>query len=200
MADGNIQAARTKLGRAVQRLTEPRPGVYHTGTYYAPSLYQCLQSDLAGTQGDTRTPAKSVPPIWIDASMLRGEIDTQTIKWLAVPGSTPERLQKLVFKTWRPQDTDYVRDMSRTINGWCDSIVCLIDPEAQKYISAACPSCGKEMVYRRNSAGDQVRQPALKLVVSQGCTCQACGAFWAPEKFMFLGRLLGYEMPEGVLE
>lgn len=197
MTDGNIQHARTKLGRAVQRLTAPQPAVYHDCTLYAPSLYQCLQSDLAGTQGDTRTPAKSLPPIWIDASMLRTEIDTQTIKWMPVPGTTPDRLQKLSFKTWRPQDTDFVRDMARTVSGWCDSILNLLDPESQKFISAPCPSCGKELVYRRDSAGDQVRQPALKLVVSQGCTCQACGAHWPPEKFLFLGRLLGYDLPEG---
>lgn len=201
MADGNIQAARTKLGRAVQKLTAPRPAVYHAGTFYAPSLYNCLISDLAGTQGvDHKSHAKSQPPIWIDASMLRTEIDVQTVKWLPVPGETPDRLQRLSFKTWRPQDTDHVREMARIVAGWCDSILNLLDPEGHKFISAPCPSCGKELIYRRDSAGDQVRQPALKLVVSQGCTCQACGAFWAPEKFLFLGRLLGYEIPEGVLE
>ena len=200
MADGNIQAARTKLGRAVQRLTAPRPGVYHDVTLYAPSLYNALVSDLAGTQGDTRTPAKSLPPIWIDASMLICQIDTQTIKWMPVPGYTPDRLQKLSCKTWRPQDTDHVRDMAHQINAWCDSILNLLDPEGHKFISAPCPSCAVQLVYRRDSAGEQVRQPALKLVVSQGCTCQACGAFWAPDKFLFLGRLLGYDIPEGVLE
>lgn len=201
MTDGNIHAARTKLGRAVQKLTAPRPAMYPSGTFYAPSLYDALVSDLGGTQGmDHKSHAKSQPPIWLDASMLASEIDAQAIKWLPVPGHTKDRLQKLSFKSWRPQDTDVVRGMARTINGWCDSILNLLDPESQKYISAPCPSCGKELIYRRDSAGEQVRQPALKLVVSQGCTCQACGAFWEPEKFVFLGRLLGYELPEGVLE
>ena len=70
MADGNIQAARTRLGHAVRRLTQPRAGVYHDRTLYAPSLYSCLLDDVAGTQGDTRTPANSVPPIWLDATFI----------------------------------------------------------------------------------------------------------------------------------
>ena len=201
MADGNIQAARTKLDRAVKRLTEKRMGVYHDCTLYAPSLYDALKSDLAGTQGDTRTPAKSLPPIWLDASMLRTDIDTQTLKWMAVPGNTPQRLQLLNAKTWRPQDTEQVTKMAGTVDTWCEAIMNLLDPQDRKFIAgAACPSCGRKIVYRKDSAGDTVRQPALKLVVSQGCTCQACGAYWAPDKFMFLGRLLGYELPEGVLE
>lgn len=200
MADGNIQAARTRLGRAVQRLTAPRPAVYHDTTRYAPSLYSCLKDDLAGTQGDTRTPAKSLPPIWIDASQLRMDIDAQTVKWLPVPGGTPDRLQRLSFKSWRPQDFDTVSSIAAKVDLWCENIINLLDPESRKFIEgAACPRCGKTWVYRRDSGGDHVRQPALKLVVSQGCTCQACQAFWAPEKFMFLGRLLGYQTPEGVV-
>lgn len=201
MTDGNIQAARTKLGRAVQRLTAPHPAVYHDVTLWAPSLYARLQDGLAGTQGDTRTPAKSLPPIWIDASMLLQQIDRQTIKWAPIPGETTTRLQKLSFQTFRPQDTKLVTEIAHTVDGWCESILNLLDPQDRKFISgAACPSCGKETVYRKDSAGETVRQPALKLVVSQGCTCQSCNAFWAPEKFLFLGRLLGYEIPEGVLE
>ena len=209
MAEGNIQAARTRLGRAVQRLTAPRPAVYHDRTLYAPSLYSCLLEDLAGTQGDTRTPAKSLPPIWIDASQLRFDIDTQTVRWMPVPGphppwsasGTPWRLQTLAFKTYRPQDTKMVDAIAAKVDTWCESIINLLDPESRKFIEgAACPSCGKTWVYRRDSGGDHVRQPALKLVVSQGCTCQACQAFWEPEKFMFLGRLLGYETPEGVVD
>jgi hypothetical protein len=200
MPDGNIQHARTKLGRAVQRLTGPQIAVYDV-TVYAPSLYDCLKSDLAGTQGDTRTPAKSLPPLWLDASMLLQDIDVQTVKWIPIPGRTPDRLQRLSFQAFRPQDTDLVTTMASTVEHWCESILNLLDPQSRKFISGApCPSCGKKTVYRKDSAGETVRQPALKLVVSQGCTCQACGAFWAPEKFLFLGRLLGYEIPEGVLE
>lgn len=201
MGEGNIQAARTRLGRAVQRLTAPLPGVYHDVTLWAPSLYQQLLNDLAGQSGDTRTPAKSLPPLWIDASQLLGEIDGRAKSWCPIPGDTPTRLQKLSFQGWRPQDTDLVSKMAWQVDSWCESILNLLDPEDRKFVEgASCPACSKSLVYRRDSAGEMVRQPALKIVVSQGCTCQACGAFWAPEKFLFLGRLLGYDVPEGVLE
>jgi hypothetical protein len=54
-------------------------------------------------------------------------------------------------------------------------------------------------VYHRDSAGELVRQPALQIGV-WGCECMACRAFWAPDRFVFLARVLGYELPEGVLE
>lgn len=197
----NIVAARTAWERSVRKLCRPRPAVYHDTTVYVPSLYDALVSEKAGAQGDTRTPAKSLPPLWLDAVLLVQEIDTQTRKWMPKPGTTPQRLDMLTERSWRPQDTDEVRDMSRRVEGWCESIVNLLDPESRKFIEgASCPSCGKRIVYRKDSAGEQVRQPALKVVMSQGCTCQACGAFWAPDRFLFLGRLLGYELPEGVLE
>lgn len=201
MADGNIQAARTKLGRAVQRLTAPRPAVYHDRTLYAPSLYACLLDDVAGTQGDTRTPAKSLPPIWIDATQLRFDIDTQSLKWLPVQGTTPERLQLLSAKSFRPQDFDMVNTIAAKVDTWCESIINLIiNPKARKYISAPCPACNQERVYRRDSGGDNVREPALKWTANVGFECAACKAHWAPDQTLFFSKLLGFELPEGVLE
>ncbi len=34
--------------------------------------------------------------------------------------------------------------------------------------------CGASTVYRKDSARERVRVPALHLVADQGCTCQAC--------------------------
>jgi predicted RNA-binding Zn-ribbon protein involved in translation (DUF1610 family) len=198
--DGNIVAARTRLGRAVQDLTGPRMAVYHDVTVYAPSLYAQLSDDLAGTQGDTRTPAKSLPPLWIDAVQLLGDIDRQVVKWAPIPGDTPSRLARLSFNGWRPQDSRLVSEIAAKVDAWCESIIHLLDPQAVKHISAPCPQCGKQTVYRRDSAGEQVRSPALRVVVNQGCTCQACGAFWEPTKYLFLCKLLGFDMPTGVLE
>lgn len=199
MSDGNIQAARTRLGRAVQDLTGPRSGMHGGDVVTGPSIYQQLCSDLAGTQGDTRTPAKSLPPLWIDAAQLLYDIDSQTHRWLPVPGRTPQRLQMLAFQTWRPQDTDHVTAIARTVEDWCRKVMNLLDPQAQKSIDAPCPSCGRKTVYRKDSAGDTVRQPALKLVVNEGCTCLHCEAFWPPERYMFLQKLLGLAT-EGVCD
>lgn len=202
MADGNIQAAQDKLRRAIERLSSPRYGVYHHTMLSAPSLYEQLCSDLAGTQGDNKTPAKSLPPLWIDAVELKREIDTEVRRWMpqTAKWDTVNRLFMLSQRTWRPQDTDMVKGMTRTVNHWCDAIINLIDPESVKHISAPCPSCGRQTVYRRDKAGEVVRQPALRIVTNIGCTCAHCDAHWAPDKYLFLCKLLGFELPEGVLE
>ena len=200
MADGNITAAATKLTRAVDRLCKPRMAVYHDQIRYALSLYCQLESDLAGTQGDTRTPAKSLPPLWIDAAQLRIDMDSQTRSWCPKEQGIPQRLGNLSAKTWRPQDTDLVTEMARMVDMWCETILHLLDPESVKHISAPCPSCGRAFIYRRDSAGESVRQPALKVVTNVGASCQHCDAHWAPDRYMFLCRLLGFDLPEGVLE
>ena len=200
MTDGNIVAAKKKLGDAVQRLCERRPGMHGTRTVYQASLYNTLLGDLAGTQGDARTPAKSIPPLWIDAVILLQIIDTKAAGWCGKPGTTPDRLEMLRDQAWRPQDTDHVTDIVRTVDGWCESIQHLIDPERVKHISAPCPQCDTAIVWRKDSAGETVRQPALKVVTETGCTCQACGTHWGPEYYLHLCRLLGFETPIGVLE
>ena len=200
MPEGNIQAAKVKLKTSVERLCYPRLAVYHDQTRQAPSLYDQLQSDLAGTQGDTRTPAKSMPPLRIDAVQLLGDMHEQTRLWCPKGHSTPQRLGALDAASWRPQDTDHVTDIAQTVNQWCESIIQLIEPATRKYIAAPCPSCGRDIVYRRDSGGDLVRQNALKWTANVGFECQACKAHWAPEQTLFFSRLLGFSLPEGVLE
>jgi len=200
MTDGNIIAAHKKLSTAVDRLCKPRMAVYHDKTRYALSLYRQLQSDLSGTQGDTRTPAKSLPPLWIDAAQLLVDMDSKTRKWYSKERGIPQRLGALAASTWRPQDTDHVTDIAKTVDGWCETILHLLDPGSVKHISAPCPSCGRAFVYRKDSAGETVRQPALKVVTETGCTCQACDASWTPDRYLFLCTLLGFDLPAGVLE
>lgn len=202
MSDGNITAARTKLTDAITKLCAPRTCIHYNATLSAPSLYDMLTSNMSARQGDTRTPAQSLPPLWVDALQLRTEIDTQARKWVKRPGDvgTPSRLSALVEQPWRPQDTDQVTGMARQIRSWCESIINLFDPEHRKYISAACPSCGKATVYKRDTAGETVRQPALVVITNIGATCQHCDAHWSPDRYLFLCRLLGFELPAGVLE
>ena len=200
MSDGNIQAAKTKLCLAVGRLIDRRQGIYHDATHYAPSLYDCLVSDLPGTQGDNKSPAKSMPPVWIDALQLRGDIDTQTQKWVPRLKDTPNRLGFLKHHSWRPQDTDNVTSIARQVDVWCEKILNLLAPESRKEITAPCPSCGRRTVYRKDPGGENVRMAALVLVVDKGCTCLACEAHWSPEYYLHLSRLLEISPPEGVLE
>lgn len=203
MSDGNITAARTKLTDAITKLCAPRTCIHYDATLSAPSLYDMLTSNMSARQGDTRTPAQSLPPLWVDALQLRSDIDCQVRRWKIMgknTGSTPETLSILVDRNWRPQDTEHVTSMARQIRSWCDSIVNLFDPEHRKYISAACPSCGKATVYKRDTAGETVRQPALVVITNIGATCQHCDAHWSPDRYLFLCRLLGFELPAGVLE
>lgn len=203
MTDGNIQAARKHLAAAVDRLCRPTPRIINHRMRHQPSLYDQLRNDLAGTQAtDHKTHAKSQPPIWIDAAMLLTEIDTQTRQWVHRPKDvgTTTRLDHLADKTWRPQDTDHVTTITNTITRWCDQITHLLDPQSVKTIAAPCPSCGRKTITRRDSAGETVRTPALTVIADQGCTCLACRAHWTPDRYLFLCRLLGFDLPEGVLE
>ncbi len=202
MTDGNIQAAKRNLNLAVDKLCAPQPRIVQNRMRYAPSLYDSLRGDLAGTQGDHKSHAKSQPPIWVDACQLLSEIDLQARKWM--PGhngmGTCNRLGIIAGKQWRPQDTNEVNTISATILRWCDAISSMLDPQSVKTISAACPSCGRTSIFKKDSAGETVRQPALRIVGGQGCTCGGCNAHWAPERYLFLCKLLGFDLPEGVLE
>jgi len=201
MADGNIVAAKKQLDEAVQRLCFPNWKTYQSRLCEAPSLYDQLRSDLAGTQGDTRTPAKSLPPVHIDALELLKDIDGKARTWTGRNGNTtPDRLFMLINKHFRPQDTKQVTEMATTVDRWCETICNLLDPRSQLHISAPCPSCGKSVIYRRDSGGDLVREEALKWTPVAGFECQACKASWSPLQTLFFARLLGIELPEGVLE
>ena len=201
MTDGNINAARTRLHHAITRLTQPRPALHGTTTLYQPSLYQSLAADLAGvTTGKTsHSASKSMPPLWIDAADLLTRMDAQTHKWVPKKGSTPQRLETLNTKTWRPQDTDHVYTIARTINSWCDSIQNLIDPKGAKHIAAPCPACGQQNIKTKDGNGEIVRRPVLKIMAETGCTCQACNTFWAPDQFIHLSKQLGF-LPANILE
>ncbi len=196
-----LPQARRSLEDAVVKLVQPQHRVIAEKLRTAPSRYHQLAGELAGTQGDTHTPAKSIPPLWIDATQLLADIDTQTRRWEPRHNDTPARLSQIAHRSWRPQDVDLVSLIASQVSRWCDSIDKLLEPEHVKHIAdAACPSCNKKHFYRKDSAGDTVRQPTLQIITSQGCECVACGAYWGPEKYLFLCKLLGFDMPDGVLE
>jgi hypothetical protein len=141
----------------------------------------------------------------VDAVDLQSEIDLTVMMWHPpVPAGrkhpTMRRLAALDDVTFRPQDTGKVTRWSVTARGWASRIKTLLDPEAVKTISAPCPACGTETVWRRDSTGEAVRQPALQLVTNQGCTCMACRTSWTPDKYLWLCKLLGFQLPEGVLD
>lgn len=198
--DEYLPGALTRLGAAISALCDAQRRYVDGRLLIGPSLYKQLRAELAGQRGSSKAQAKSAPPIWLDDAQLLIIIDRTARAWSSRGVTTPERIYGLLELSWRPQDTKHIASITSTITGWCQQIVDLLNPQSVKEISAPCPSCAATHVYRKDSSGETVRQPALRLVTEIGCACQACGTTWAPEYYMHLCRLLGCETPEGVLE
>lgn len=70
MSDGNVQAAKTRMGRAVDALCKPRLAVYHTGTYEAPSCMTAFAAIWPARKGtrNGRLYRRAEPALPTDAS------------------------------------------------------------------------------------------------------------------------------------
>jgi len=169
------------------------------------SLYMQLYDSVGsrGASGNMSTASKSQPPMWVDAVDLLTEIDTALEIWQPAFTGTPPtvgRIRELGRRDWRPQDCRAIEQIASAFLAWAKDIETLLDPPASKHVAAACPACGHKTAVRKDSAGEHVRVPALQLVAATGCTCLVCRTFWAPEYYMHLSRVLGFDMPAGVLE
>jgi len=192
------------LRDAISALIDPKhtyiDGVRHSG----PSLYMQLWDATPAEQISGRRVTESTAPSWIDALNLRIEIDTRIeIEQPSFRGVPPTvgRLREISKRGWRPQDVRYITQFTHVLELWAKEIDKLLNPAPQWTLPAACPACGLSVVYKRDAAGDRVRQPALQ-IGPHGCFCANphCDAHWAPEHFLFLSNLLGYPLPSGVLE
>ncbi|MDA2891262.1 hypothetical protein PDG61_10110 [Mycolicibacterium sp. BiH015] len=191
-----------RLNAAVAALIDPHKQMINNVVHVAASLYDELAGEVPATARRldyTRAATGSRPPVWVDALDLRVEIDDALQCWQPAGYSTPARLRALAAKRWRPQDSSQVEQITRNVESWCVEIRALLDPEGVRRISAPCPACGATHVYRLNSAGDHIRQPALQLVADQGCTCRSCRHTWLPQHYLLLSRVLGFDAPKGVL-
>lgn len=202
--DGNLPAALQDFDDALTTLTHTQSQYVNHKLVHAPSLYMQLQDSVRGDQGTHNSGVpRSMPPFWCDALDLLNEIDTAATAWQPQPNGVPptiSRLNLLRARSWRPQDTHAITQIVDALTNWTERIEALLDPEHIKHISAACPACGTKTIYRNDSTGERVRQPALQLVTNLGCTCNACGATWSPQLYMHLCRLLDFALPAGVLE
>lgn len=201
----NLLEAKQRLSNAISSLIDRRPHLLDNGaTTWLDSRYTELREAIHGHHiGQTGRNSEPQPPVWIDGIDLISEIDRTVGEW---EPSRPEhrqyltvsRLEVIEAKTYRPQDAQELNARAADVERWVHRYQILCDPKP-KSVAAACPACGKKTVYRE-SAGEQVRQPALQITVN-GCVCQACRTTWEPKQFVFLAtRLLGYGLPEGVLE
>lgn len=212
--DGNLPAAKAMLSDAVSALIEPKPTnrKMDDGTIrieWLDALYDQLLDAVPGGQGNASRTPQSSPPISIDATELKHEIDMAIAAWepkpqidaslLNIPPITIIRLQSLEKRPWRPQDARSIEQIANNIRSWCESIKTLLNPIPQWTLPNPCPACNTAIVYRPNSAGETVRKPALQIGPT-GCVCQNCHHEWAPAYFQHLASVLGYELPNGVLE
>lgn len=209
--DGSLPLALREFEDAVHALCSPQSRMVDNRLIPIPSRYQQLFDATDGEQVNTGGGggAKSRAPGWLDAFQLRDEIDTALAIWQpAFTGVPPTvgRLKWLLARKWRPQDCRQIQQIVTAVNEWATDIDALLDPEPVVYLMAphstgpaACTNCGTRRVYRIDSAGERVRQPALK-VTKDGCRCQHCHASWEPGQLRILAAALGYPLPEGCLE
>lgn len=199
--DVSVGAAVDQLHAAVADLVDPIKALVHGTVRVAPSWYDQLVAEVAVSSGRDkirRSHAGWRSIVWLDAMLLADEIDTAVAAWQPQGGGTPDRLRLLASRRWRPQDVKGIEQITEAVKAWRLSVVGLLEPERVKTISAPCPACGSRWVYRRQD-GETVRQPALQLVAEKGCVCQSCRTSWAPELYLHLCRLLGFDLPAGVL-
>ncbi|HPX38599.1 MAG TPA: hypothetical protein PLH92_17200 [Mycobacterium sp.] len=199
--DGNLPAALDKLNAAITAIAEPVKGWHADGVKLAPSLYEQLVCDVTAKAGERAGTfhRASTPPVYIDALMLRSDIDA-TVKAFDPAGtSTPDRLHRIASGRWRPQDAERLELLAADLERWTVAIKSLLEPEHVKSVSAPCPACGATTAYRQNKIGERVRQAALQIVASTGCRCLVCNAHWPPEQYLLLCKVLGFDTPAGVV-
>lgn len=198
--DGQIKPALAAFKAAVADLCDQTPTLHHSSLIRADSLYWQLECAVGGANPAAGSgTSKSRPPIWTDALDLKQEIDTGVSEWCSGT-NTPAKLRWLTNAKYRPQDTGLLEKRTNTIAIWCTRIEELFNPPHVKHISAPCPACGNTHAYRRDNTGEHVRVPALQIIAEHGCTCIVCHATWAPDHYLHLCRVLGFDLPAGVLE
>ncbi len=203
-SDGCLPAALDRLYAAVAGLADPVKEMHVGAIMSAPSLYEQLVGAIPTTMGRgiVQTAVRSLPPLWTDALDLRTEIDDATRIWQpdSPVSTTPGRLRALAGRPWRPQDSGGVQQIAGNVEPWTVSVKSLLTPTSVKQLSVPCPACGAKSAYRRDSAGERVRVPALQIVTELGCTCLVCRHTWGPELYLHLARVLGFGTPAGVID
>jgi hypothetical protein len=191
--DGPLTLARRRLDDAVHTLAAPTPVWVDGACRWSPSLYGRLRAALCGMsvrrRGRGQGQRSRLP---CSASMLAWlvEVDATVAGWEPHGKTTVERLRQLAVRGWRPQDCRLLDGYSSRLERWSASAVELLAETPSVALELPCPRCEASFAYRRDSGGDRVRVWALR-VSETGCECRACGAFWGPERFEWLARLLG---------
>lgn len=162
-------------------------------------LYTQLREYIAGAQGNGSSGAfhRSMPPVVLDAVDLCDQIDRTVKTWWPEDsdprhGTTHTRLSWMEQQQFRPQDVPWLKARTADLTWWAARARELLDPPRRWTLPNPCPACGTAKVYRPDSAGETVRQPALQ-IGRHGCECQHCHTVWPPERFGILAGAIGIE-------
>lgn len=217
--DTALAPARDKLANAIHALIDPRRQTLDGGRHtWLDSVYAELAEAVYEKHARGGGSAQPASPLWIDASDCLTEI------WRLAHRAHPEhpgytskdryqsqrlesptvlRLQIIAERKWRPQDTERITDLAAELERLTAKAVHLLESQLGGVkdwsLPNPCPNCGRTHVYV-DSGGDRVRRPALQITESF-CRCRNpdCDGFWRSIEFQFLGTLLGYRPPEGVI-
>ena len=203
-AESYLPAALRRLDSAVASLCAPVAHSVDGSPAFAPSWLEQLSDARVSKRGIGN--AHAIEPIiecWLDALMLLQTIHTTVSEW--VPRdcgcvTVTARLAALQSRRWRPQDVKLIDSYSATLESWVKQIGALLNPETRLELPNPCPECGKRIAYKIDSCGERVRTASALVVTISGAECLACHARWRADQLTFLGRLLEYKAPEGVIE
>lgn len=194
--DMYLPGALQKLDDAIQGLTAPQTRVHRTDTtsqiVTKPSVYSEMLESVQGAQGSALGGvARSMPPVWVDGVDWINKVDKAVRDWWPAQADTIGRLEQMVAAAWRPQDTEFLQHTADTIMKWTADAEALLDGGWATFsLTAPCPTCGEQWVYRKDALGENVRTPALT-VTSAGCSCLACAHHWGVEYFGHLAKVIG---------
>lgn len=180
-------------------------------THSAPSLLDQLRDAVATGKGSASRGRGMGLPISIDAHDLLVEIGQRTIWLVHQTGATPAgadiepNLREVVAACGISLDLEAILGVRGFLRGWVNSICTLFDPPQRWALwDYACPICQARTVFRLDeSDGEQKRTAALEVAFVgtdsdrkiQCVRCLACLEEWKPNQLLFLGRLLGCEIP-----
>ena len=162
------------------------------GTYrWSTAVYVELRGALRGSRARR---SRGVPqltfPCRVDTLVLPVDIDTAVATWEPHGKGTIDRLHQLAGRPWRPQDCELLNTYRGQLQRWVLDATELLDAAPRLHLEVPCPVCRASFAYHRNIDGESIRPRALR-VSEDGCRCGACGAFWEPDRFHWLARLLG---------
>lgn len=140
---------------------------------------------------------RSCPPGWLCFAHDLG---------LSLVGSEIEpNLREVAAACGLSMDLESILAVRRFLTAWAAQIGTLFDPPQRWALwDFACPECDAKTVYRLDdSDGEEKRTAALEVAFTgtdsdraiQCVRCLACLEEWQPNQLMFLGRLLGCEIP-----